>query len=84
MWGQATGGRWSLLESSHHINYLELRAAFLASVSHEIRTPLTEIKGFASTLVQPDARRVLQVAFLLDQGTVPVQKYSLAFHIASS
>lgn len=32
----------------------ELRAAFLASISHEIRTPLTEIKGFATTLVQPD------------------------------
>lgn len=32
----------------------QLRAAFLASISHEIRTPLTEIKGFASTLIQPD------------------------------
>jgi PAS domain S-box-containing protein len=31
-----------------------LRAAFLSSISHEIRTPLTEIKGFASTLIQPD------------------------------
>ena len=25
-----TGGRWSLTETSHHINYLELLAAFLA------------------------------------------------------
>ncbi len=32
----------------------QLRAAFLSSISHEVRTPLTEIKGFASTLVQPD------------------------------
>ena len=32
----------------------QLRAAFISSISHEIRTPLTEIKGFASTLIQPD------------------------------
>ncbi len=32
----------------------QLRAAFLSSISHEVRTPLTEIKGFASTLIQPD------------------------------
>ncbi len=34
----------------------QLRAAFLASVSHEIRTPLTEIKGFATSLIQPDVQ----------------------------
>lgn len=28
--GQTANGRWSLLESEHHINYLELLAAFLA------------------------------------------------------
>jgi len=33
-----------------------LRMAFLASISHEIRTPLASIKGFASTLLQPDVQ----------------------------
>lgn len=49
-----------LLESASKAKAAEeadqLRAAFLASVSHEIRTPLTEIKGFATTLVQPDVQ----------------------------
>lgn len=49
-----------LLESASKARAAEeadqLRAAFLASVSHEIRTPLTEIKGFATTLVQPDVQ----------------------------
>jgi len=31
-----------------------LRTDFLANVSHELRTPLAAIKGFASTLLQPD------------------------------
>ncbi len=31
-----------------------LRTEFLANVSHELRTPLASIKGFASTLLQPD------------------------------
>lgn len=33
-----------------------LRAEFLANVSHELRTPLASIKGFASTLLQPDVQ----------------------------
>jgi K+-sensing histidine kinase KdpD len=32
----------------------DLRTEFLANVSHELRTPLAAIKGFASTLLQPD------------------------------
>jgi chemotaxis family two-component system sensor kinase Cph1 len=32
----------------------QLMAEFQAMVSHEIRTPLAAIKGFASTLLQPD------------------------------
>ena len=31
-----------------------LRTELLANVSHELRTPLAAIKGFASTLLQPD------------------------------
>ncbi|MFH0914553.1 MAG: ATP-binding protein [Chloroflexota bacterium] len=31
-----------------------LRTEFLANVSHELRTPLAAIKGFASSLLQPD------------------------------
>ncbi len=33
---------------------LRLRDDFLAVLSHELRTPLSHIKGFASTLLQPD------------------------------
>jgi K+-sensing histidine kinase KdpD len=31
-----------------------LRSQFLATVSHELRTPLASIKGYASTILQPD------------------------------
>jgi len=31
-----------------------MRSGLLANVSHELRTPLASIKGFASTLLQPD------------------------------
>lgn len=31
-----------------------LRSQFLATVSHELRTPLAAIKGYASTILQPD------------------------------
>jgi len=31
-----------------------LRSELLANVSHELRTPLSAIKGFASTILQPD------------------------------
>jgi len=31
-----------------------LRSTLMANVSHELRTPLASIKGFASTLLQPD------------------------------
>jgi len=31
-----------------------LRTELLANVSHELRTPLAAIKGFASSLLQPD------------------------------
>jgi len=31
-----------------------LRTEFLANVSHELRSPLASIKGFATTLLQPD------------------------------
>jgi PAS domain S-box-containing protein len=31
-----------------------LKLKFLAMISHELRTPLTSIKGFTSTLLQPD------------------------------
>lgn len=33
-----------------------LRSELLANVSHELRTPLASIKGFASTLLQPDVK----------------------------
>ena len=33
---------------------LRVRTEFLAATSHELRTPLTHIKGFVSTLRQPD------------------------------
>ncbi len=33
-----------------------LRAEFLANISQELRTPLTSIKGFVSTLLQPDIK----------------------------
>jgi PAS domain S-box-containing protein len=33
---------------------LQVRDEFLASTSHELRTPLSHIKGFVSTLRQPD------------------------------
>ncbi len=32
----------------------KLKADFISMVSHELRTPLSHIKGFASTLLQPD------------------------------
>jgi len=33
-----------------------LRSGLLANVSHELRTPLTSIKGFASTLLDPEVK----------------------------
>jgi signal transduction histidine kinase len=33
---------------------IRAREEFLATTSHELRTPLSHIKGFASTLLQPD------------------------------
>jgi PAS domain S-box-containing protein len=33
-----------------------LKLQFLAMISHELRTPLASIKGFSSTLMQPDAQ----------------------------
>lgn len=33
-----------------------LRTQILANVSHELRTPLTVIKGYASSLIQPDVQ----------------------------
>ena len=40
--GTRTGGRWSISEAKHHINYLELKAAYLAIqafVKEEARAP---------------------------------------------
>jgi hypothetical protein len=40
--GTQTGGRWSISEAKHHINYLELKAAYLAIqafVKEEARAP---------------------------------------------
>ena len=33
-----------------------LRSELMANISHELRTPLASIKGFASTLLQPDVK----------------------------
>src|SRR5262249_57491655 len=32
----------------------ELQRGFLSRMSHELRTPLTAIRGYASSLMQPD------------------------------
>ncbi|MFA5317350.1 MAG: ATP-binding protein [Dehalococcoidales bacterium] len=32
----------------------EMRSQFLGTISHELRTPLASIKGYASTILQPD------------------------------
>jgi signal transduction histidine kinase/FixJ family two-component response regulator len=42
---------------SEEANTMKLR--FLAMVSHELRTPLTSIKGFTSTLLEPDVEWTL-------------------------
>ncbi len=41
---------------SEHKEVEQLKDEFLSLVSHELRTPLHHIKGFASTLLQPDVR----------------------------
>ncbi|HET8627062.1 MAG TPA: ATP-binding protein, partial [Thermomicrobiales bacterium] len=52
--GAALGGVLVLRDLRARRQVEQLKANILALVSHELRTPLAHIKGYASTLLQPD------------------------------
>jgi len=58
--GEDITQRWQAEEKALQAEALKeldrLRSELLANVSHELRTPLASIKGFASTLLQPDVK----------------------------
>jgi PAS domain S-box-containing protein len=52
--GQKQGTVWMLRDLRGQREVEQLKANIISLVSHELRTPLSHIKGYASTLLQPD------------------------------
>jgi len=54
--GEVVGAVETCRDISERKEVDELRDSIISHVSHELRTPLSHIKGFASSLLQPDVK----------------------------